>query len=120
MPKKAVKKHEEKSEKDAPKKATEAEFESKVVELGKKGITSEKIGETLKKENVHPKEYSKKISDILKTHNLYKNPDLKNIEEKLLNLRSHYEKNKQDKRAMRERERLASQIRKLKFSLKIA
>ncbi|MEK6918399.1 MAG: hypothetical protein AABW51_05620 [Nanoarchaeota archaeon] len=120
MPKKSAKKAKEKSEKEPIQKIGENEFENKVVELGKKGITSEKIGEMLRKENIHPKEYSKKISDILRKNSLYRSPDLKNIEEKLLKIRSHYQKNKQDKRAMRERERLASQIRRLKVSLKEA
>ncbi len=120
MPKKSAKKTEEKSEKEPAKKLGEAEFESKVVELAKKGLTSEKIGEMLRKENIHPKEYDKKISEILRKNNMYKNPDIKNIEEKLLRIRGHYSKNKQDKRAMRERERLASQIRRLKVSIKEA
>ena len=48
------------------KKLSDKDFEKKVIELAKKGLTSEKIGETLRKENIHPKEYKKKISKILK------------------------------------------------------
>ena len=117
MPKK---KEAEKTEKEAPKekkevkKLSQADYEKKVVELAKSGLTAEKIGEELKKEGSHPKDYNKKISKILKEKDLYVNPDLKNIEKKLEKIKSHFEKNKQDKRAMRERERIAAQVRKQK------
>jgi ribosomal protein S15P/S13E len=98
-------------------KLSQEEFEKKVLALAKKGLTSEKIGETLRKENIHPKEYNKKISKILGEK--YVNPDLKNIEEKLEKIKKHYEKNKQDKRAMREKDRIFAQLRKLKKYFKI-
>ena len=100
-------------------KLTQAEFEKRVIELAKSGITSEKIGETLKKEGAHPKEYKKKISEILKKENLYINPDIKNVEEKLEKIKEHYGKNKQDKRSMREKDRIYSQLRKLRKYFKI-
>jgi len=91
---------------------SQAEFEKKVIELSEKGLTSEKIGEELRQQGVHPKEYDKKISKILKDK--YVNPDLKNVGEKLEKVKTHYEKNKQDKRAMREKDRIFAQLRKLK------
>ncbi len=98
-------------------KLSELEFEKKVKELAEKGLTAEKIGEELKKQGIHSKQYSKKISKIL--GDKYVNPDLKNIEKKLEKIKKHYEKNKQDKRAMREKDRIFAQSRKLKKYLKI-
>jgi len=111
MPKKSEKKQEEKS-----KKLTLPEYEKKVLDLANKGLTSEKIGEELKKQGIHPKEYNKKISKIL--GDKYPDSDLKNAEEKLKRIESHMEKNKQDKKAMRERSRIFSRIRKIKKYLK--
>ena len=116
MPKKiSKKKTEEKTVKS--KKISQQEFEKKVVELAKKGLTSEKIGEELRRQNIHPKEYDKKISQILKED--YINPDLKNVKTKLERIKKHYEKNKQDKRAMREKDRIFAQLRKLKKYFKV-
>ncbi|MFH1607587.1 MAG: hypothetical protein ABIA78_00455 [archaeon] len=114
MPKKESEKKQEKQTKIPQK-----EFEKKVIELADKGLTSEKIGEQLRKKNIHPKEYPKKISKILKENEKYKNPDLKNVEEKLEKIKKHYAKNKQDKRAMREKDRIFAQLRKLKKYFKI-
>jgi len=106
MPKKIEKTKEEKT------KISQAEFEKKVIELAKKGLTSEKIGEELRQQGIHSKEYNKKISKILGGR--YINPDLKNVGEKLERVKKHHEKNKQDKRAMREKDRIFAQLRKLK------
>lgn len=102
------------------KRLSQADFEKKVIELAGKGLTSEKIGEELKKQGIHSKDYSKKISKILKEKGKYINHDLKNTEEKLGRIQTHFEKNKQDKRAMRERDRVFSQVRKLKKYFKVA
>lgn len=102
-----------KSKKVEKKKLTEAEFEKKVLELAKSGLTSEKIGEKLRQEGIHPAEHGKKISRILKEKNLYVNPDLTNVKKKLERIQSHYSKNKQDKKAMREKDRVFAQERKL-------
>lgn len=114
MPKRSKEDSPEKDSKKVPKskKISQAEFEKKIIELAKKGLTSEKIGEELRQQEIHPKEYNKKISKILKDK--YINPDLKNIEDKLEKIKKHYEKNKQDKRAMREKDRVFAQLRKLK------
>jgi len=106
-------------EEKVSKKLSQTDYEKKVVDLAKKGLTSEKIGETLRKEEIHPSKYGKKISIILKEKEIYVNPDLKNIEKKLEEIKKHYEKNKQDKRAMRERDRIAAKIRKIKKYLKV-
>ncbi len=104
------------SKENKAKKLSEREYEKKVIELSEKGLTSEKIGEILRKEGIHPKEYNKKISQIL--GDKYINPDIKNIEEKLEKIKKHYENNKQDKRARRERDRVFSQLRNLKKHFK--
>jgi len=111
MPKKSEKKLQE-----APKKLTMEEYEKKVLSLADKGLTSEKIGEELKREGIHSKEYEKKISKILKDK--YVNPDLKNVEKKLVKIEEHMKKNHQDKKAKRERSRVFSQVRKIKKYLK--
>lgn len=102
-----------------PKKLSQKEYEKKILELADKGLTSEKIGEELRQQGIHPKEYGKKISQIL--GDKYINPDIKNVEGKLERVKKHYEKNKQDKRAMREKDRIFAQLRKLKkyFKLKL-
>lgn len=117
MVKKAEAKKPKKAEKEekVKKKLSDAEFEKKVVELAKSGFTSEKIGEELRKQDIHPKEHGKKISKILKEKQIYENPDLKNVESKLNRVVLHYEKNKQDKRAMREKDRIFAKLRKLKI-----
>ncbi|MFH1801711.1 MAG: hypothetical protein ABH804_02685 [archaeon] len=112
MPKK---KSEENTKKEKQKKLSQIEFEKEVLALAEKGMTAEKIGETLRKNKIHPKEYNKKISKILKEKGKYVNPDLKNVEEKLERIKIHYSKNKQDKRAMREKDRVFAQFRKLKI-----
>lgn len=122
MPKKTEKKKDEKQDKPSQakekkrqsKKTSIQEFEKKVLELADKGLTSEKIGENLRKEGIHPKEHSKKISKILKDKEKYINPDIKNLEEKFEHLKKHLEKNKQDKKAMRDKDKAFSQLRKLK------
>ncbi len=114
MPKKLEKKQEETKEEE--KKLTLEEYEKKVLELANKGLTAEKIGEELKRKDIHPKEYGKKISKILKDK--YVNPDLKNTEKKLEKIEEHLKKNKQDKKAKRERSRVFSQVRKIKKYLK--
>lgn len=114
MPKKSQKKEEKKPEKV---KISLEEFEKKVKELANQGITSEKIGESLRKQGIHSKEFGKKISKIMGSK--YQPPDLLNIQTKLNNLVKHIEKNKQDKRAIREKDRVYSQLRKQKSYFKV-
>jgi ribosomal protein S15P/S13E len=103
------------SEKKEIKKISQTEFEKEVHKLADKGLTAEKIGEELRKKGIHSKEYSGKISKIL--GNKYISPDLKNVEEKLKKLEEHFDKNKQDKRAKREKDRIISKLRKMKKHL---
>lgn len=98
-------------------KLSQAEFEKKVLELADKGLTSEKIGEELRKQGIHSNDYDNKISKIL--GDKYVNPDLKNVEVKLERIKTHFETNKQDKRAMREKDRIFAQLRKLKKYFKV-
>jgi len=107
-----------KEEKGKENKKTVEEFKKKVLELAEKGVTSEKIGEKLRKEGYHSKEFEVKISKIL--GNRYVNPDKKNLEEKLEKLESHCKKNKGDKKALREKDHLIAKLRKLKKHLKLA
>jgi len=107
------------TKKKESKKLSLLEFEKRVVELADKGLTAEKIGELLRKEGIHPKDFDKKISKILKEKNKYVDPDLKNVGIKLERIKTHFEKNKQDKRALREKDRVFSQLRKLKIYNKI-
>jgi len=127
MPKKAEE-TKEKQEVDEAKKPTkdkktkklsQKEFEKKVLDLAKSGLTSEKIGEKLRLEGTHSKEYDKKISKILKENDSYEDAELKNVQSKLDKIEVHLKKNKQDKRAMREKSRIFSQRRKIKKYLKM-
>ena len=102
------------------KKISQAEFEKLVLKLADEGVTSEKIGEKLRKDDIHTNDFSKKISTILKDAGKYVNPDLKNLEEKLERLKSHYETNKKDKRAMRDKDRVFSELRQMKKYFKVA
>jgi ribosomal protein S15P/S13E len=111
MIKKAIPKKQEK-------RISQQEFEKEILKLVDKGFTAEKIGENLRKQGIHPKEYNKKISIILKENNKYIDPERKNTEEKAIKVKEHYEKNKQDKKAMREKDRLFAKLRKIKRYLK--
>ncbi|MDP3965946.1 MAG: hypothetical protein Q8Q04_00260 [archaeon] len=119
MRKSGSKEKEEKKdlEKKEKSKLTQKEYEEKVKKLSKEGLTSEKIGQRLRDSGIHPKEYSGKISKIL--GDSYLNPDMKNVQEKLERIKKHYEKNHQDKRAKREKDRVFSELRRLKKYLGI-
>jgi ribosomal protein S15P/S13E len=101
-------------------KLSQENYEKKVIELADKGLTSEKIGEALKKEGIHSNDYEKKISKILKEKSKYINPDVKNVEKKLERIKNHYGKNKQDKRSMREKDKIFSRLRRLKSYHKLS
>jgi len=96
-------------------KISQAEYEAKVMELAEKGSTSEKIGELLRRQGIHPSEYNKKISQIIREKGKYSNPDLKNVDANLKKVAAHFDKNKQDKRAKREITRLQSHLRRLRI-----
>lgn len=113
MPNKNDKIAEKKPAAEPKKSLSEKDYEKKVIELSQSGLTAEKIGETLRNSNIHPSEYSRKISLILKEKNLYISPEQKNVENKLKKIVAHTEKNKQDKRAKREKDRVFSQLRRI-------
>lgn len=117
---KEVSSEENKDKTEDSKKITQKEFEKMILDLAKTGLTAEKIGEELRKQKIHPQEYGKKISKILKESNLYVSPDLKNVEKKFEIIKKHLEKNKQDKRALNEKTRIFSQIRTIKKYHQIA
>lgn len=113
MPKKS-KESVEKVEKAQITKLSQTGYEKRVLDLVEKGLTSEKIGESLRHENIHPAEYEKKISKILKDKGAYESHDLRNMDEKLRRIEAHIEKNKQDKKAIREKTRIFAELRRLK------
>ncbi|HLD38041.1 MAG TPA: hypothetical protein VJA20_01220 [Candidatus Nanoarchaeia archaeon] len=113
-------KNNDKIKTESSEKITLKEFEKMVIDFAKKGLTSEKIGEELRKQKIHPQEYGKKISKILRENNLYVSPDLKNVEEKFNRIKTHFDKNKQDKRALNEKSRVFSQIKRIKEYNQIA
>jgi ribosomal protein S15P/S13E len=114
MPEKTEEKKAEEGKKS--RRLSQEAFEKKVIELSEKGLTSEKIGETLRKQGIHPKEFEKKISKVL--GNRYINPDEKNIQEKFVKIEKHLEKNRKDKRAMRDKEKVSAKLRRLRKYLK--
>jgi len=86
-------------------KYTESEVREIILKIAEKnpGMTTEKIGLILRDTYGIPKTkiFGFKISDILKEKNLYQNPDLKNISEKVGKLEKHLSKNKGDKKTGR-------------------
>lgn len=123
MPKKSDKKTEAKSgsaRKPAKITLSADEFKARVLAMAGTGLTAEKIGEILRREGIHTKEHGVKISVILKSKGLWVVPELKNTEVKLAAIVAHYEKNHQDKRSMREKDRIFSELRKIKAYHKVA
>ncbi len=95
-------------------------IENIVVELAKSGNHPAKIGQILKeKYNVQKmRVLGKKIARILKENNIVYKTDLDLVNDKMLNIKKHYERNKQDKRAKREIVRFVGLKRKLEKYLK--
>ena len=121
MPKKFSEKTRKSAKKTVEKvekvKISAEEFEKKVKELSNQGLTSEKIGETLRRQGIHSKEFGKKISVLM--GDKYSPPDVLNIQKNLDGILKHIEKNKQDKRAVREKDRVFSQLKKIKQYFKM-
>ena len=103
---------EEKVEKAKKPKASEREqaenIEALIVELAKKDYSPAKIGAVLKEKYSIPKVkiLGKKITKILKENNIKYQDDLDIINKRIEKLETHYNKNKQDKRARKEIVRL--------------
>jgi small subunit ribosomal protein S15 len=84
-------------------KHTKEQAEELVIELAKKGLTSEKIGLVLKDTYGIPstRVFGIKLAQILKEHKLYSNADIVNTEKKLDRLKKHLSKHIQDKKSKR-------------------
>jgi small subunit ribosomal protein S15 len=84
-------------------KYTEKEVEAIILKLADKGMTSEKIGLTLRDQYGIPKTkiYNIKISKVLKEKGKFVEPTTTNLKAKLEKVIGHYKKNKQDKKAER-------------------
>ena len=97
----------------AAKTMTIKEAEEIILDLSKKGKSSEKIGIVLK-EDYHiknfKKTYGKKISDITNQ----RDADVKNVSKKVETLQLHLDKNKKDQPARRRLIQLAAKLKKLK------
>ncbi len=77
---------------------SDKKIQDTILELAKQGMTTEKIGLVLKdKYHVNPKRVlGKKIGQIIKEKNLYKDPDINNLNLSLEKLKKHHEKHKHD------------------------
>jgi ribosomal protein S15P/S13E len=97
-------------------KFSQKDIEEIVLKLAKQGLTPEKIGLTLRDSYGIPttKLSGKKISQILKENNLYKDATLINLEKKQQLIKKHLEKNKQDKKTKRALTIITARISKLK------
>ncbi|MBS3092167.1 hypothetical protein J4466_01985 [Candidatus Pacearchaeota archaeon] len=100
---------------DMPERMKAEEIESLVVELAKQNNSPAKIGQILKeKHGVHKiSVLGKKITRILSDHKVQYPNDSHFINKKIENIKSHYAKNKQDKKAEREIVRYLSLKKKL-------
>ena len=85
-----------------------------ILELGRKGFTSEKIGLELKKQGLYAKSTGMKISRILKKENLFIEPDIKSYEKAIEKIKKHKEKHKQDMACGRAFSKKQSKILKLR------
>ena len=94
------------------------ELEKKIVELAKEGYTSALIGLILKEKygirNVR-KILNKKISQVMKEHNVYPEvpEDLICLMKRAIKVREHLKKHKKDKHSRRGLELIESKIRRL-------
>ena len=99
-------------------KLTAKEFETKVIDLAKKGLTTEKIGLELKKEKIYAKDYIK-LSKILKANKLFTSSDIASLTKRVEKLQKHALKHKQDKCHKRAIAIKGSKLRKLTKVTKI-
>ena len=79
------------------------------------GSAAEKIGLILRDEHGFQKNKTPiKISEILKKHNLYIQPDIQNLQKKIGIIKDHMKKNKGDVRGKRDLVRLESNLNRNK------
>ncbi len=92
-----------------------AEIEKLIVELGKQGIPSEKIGLILRDQHSIPKAkvFGLRVNKILAKHGLATDSEKKNIEKKIERLKKHFAKNKHDYMTQRKAVMYAAQLKKM-------
>jgi len=97
------KKSEKKMEKPVWLKYSSEEVKAIILKLANKGMTTEKIGLTLRDQYGIPKTklYGFKIKEVLKEKDKYDDPNVKNLKTNLDRIQLHYKKNKGDKKAER-------------------
>ena len=97
------------------KKLTISELKKIVLDLGRKGLTAEKIGLELKNNyNTSASQLKTKINKILKEGGIDKDPDITNLEKKIEQLKKHKSKNKHDYNTLVALSITSAKIRKLK------
>ena len=84
-------------------KYTDKEVKAIILKLAEKGLTTEKIGLTLRDQYGIPKTkiYGIKIGEVLREKGKFQEPTLINLEKRKEKVENHYKKNKQDKKAER-------------------
>ncbi len=97
------KKQDKKMEKPVWLKYTADEVKGIIMKLVNKGMTSEKIGLTLRDQYGIPKVklYDLKIKQVLDEKEKYQDPNVQNLKQNLDKIIAHYKKNKGDKKAER-------------------
>ena len=95
-------------------KYTKDEVEAIILKLSDKGLTTEKIGLTLRDQYGIPKVkiYDLKISKVLKEK--FTEPTKINLQKKLEKIKEHYKKNKQDKKSERSLMITKAKLKKIK------
>ena len=103
------------TEKKTPERAKIEDIEQVVIDLGKKGNTPSQIGMILRDKYgvAKIKLLGKKISKILKENKIEHKDDFKFVEEKMKRIETHFNQNKQDKRAKRDIVKYVSLKKKL-------
>ncbi|MDD5192800.1 MAG: 30S ribosomal protein S15 [Candidatus Nanoarchaeia archaeon] len=106
----------EKIEKPVWLKYTEEEVKEIILKLADKGLTSEKIGLTLRDQYGIPKTkiYNIKIGRVLKEKNKFTEPSLINLQKRADRIEGHYKNNKQDKKADISLIRAKAKLKKVK------
>ncbi len=93
----------------------EEEVKKLVIDLSKEGYPSEKIGLILRdKYGVYVNNFGLKISKILKEEGIWKNSDMKNINDNFEKLSNHLKENKHDYPAKRKLLKKGAKLKALK------
>ncbi|MFH1711419.1 MAG: hypothetical protein ABH840_03860 [Nanoarchaeota archaeon] len=98
-------------------KLSKEKYEEIVLELAKKGMTSEKIGLIIKKEHkIVPRSFEK-IGKVLKRHNIESDADTSSLIKAVKKLTKHSLTNKQDQTFRRSLSKKAAKLRKMRISI---